>query len=467
MEYEEALPSAICQTCFFSAIKAAEFRTLVQRTEHHWTNTVQLLQQVPHHKNSQSSDKSLAIVYNSDINKAKEIWTLVQRTEHQKYAQRNDKILAIVYNDINIPDECNKSKDGTSKQPIIKRFGKMLDCQCKTCGKKFQYTLLLYKHLKESADLVRACHICAEVMSRNDLVKHLKDEHSMKPYVCEQCPALFLNVKPYSEHLLKAHAPGTLTCGDCSRSFKSRPAFYAHQGVHSTRSCPNCDKTFQNQSCYTHHVTKCCNLDFKKDQHEPKLTITLKNKKNKRVKIGKRGSTQLKCVCDYCKKTFCAKKHLVAHIQIVHTKKTHRPCTVCGKIFAAAHMTTHLRSHANYRYECDQCGAILKTRLGITMHLRLHSGERPYKCKHCGESFSSSSRRAEHMRNKHLRSQIVLKHVCALCPARFRLPSKLNLHVRDAHKDEKGDPIWFMCAKCHEKFTKYQSLLIHFRNHKE
>lgn len=180
--------------------------------------------------------------------------------------------------------------------------------------------------------------------------------------------------------------------------------------------------------------------------------------------MGKRGSTNNKCICDYCNKTFSAKKYVAAHIEIVHTKATHRPCESCGKVFAAAHMSTHMRSHKSHNYECEHCGAILKSKLGFNQHLRLHSGERPYECEQCGETFSASSRRSEHMRNKHFKTQIVLKHLCTLCPAKFRLPSKLRLHIRKVHK-AKGDKPVHECAECHERFASCRSLQNHSKKH--
>lgn len=428
MDCEEALPSTICITCSNSVLEASAFRTLVQRSQHQWNSMVLLLQHVPKHE----------------------------------YNQFSDNILAIVSNDfINITDTCTKPFVEKPKEPTVKRFGKIMICQCPMCDKSFQYASLLHKHLKESADMVRACHICAAVMSREKLVKHLKHSHKIKPYDCEKCPALFLNAKPYLEHSLTAHAPGAITCGDCSRSFKNLPAFRAHQSVHSRRSCPNCDKKFQNQMCYTHHVKKCCKLDTKKE-NLPKI-VTLRNKENKEVKMGNRGSTNNKCICDYCNKIFSAKKYVAAHIEIVHTKTTHRPCTYCGKIFAAAHMSTHVQTHTNHKYECEQCGAILKSKLGFYQHMRLHTGERPYRCEHCGQTFAASSRRSYHIQTKHFKSQIVLRHECTLCPAKFKLPSKLRLHIRNVHKAK--DETVHECEECLEKFASYRSLQNHSKKH--
>lgn len=430
MELEEALPPSLCLTCSVAAFEAAEFKTLVQRAQRQWSSMVNLLDHIPDHK----------------------------------YALNSHKILAVVSNNcIKILDRLKPPVEKRRENPILKRPGKLQECQCPNCGNKFQYAVQLNKHLGDSLDLLRACHICAEVMSRSKLIKHVKDEHHLKTYPCKKCPAILTNAKLFTDHNLKAHAKGSIKCVDCSYTFQTTQALNAHQHIHTKRSCPNCDKIFQNQPCYSYHIQKCCKLDLK---HKSKqVPVTLLKKENKQVKMGKRGSITHKCICDYCNKTYAAKKFLTAHMQIVHLKNTHKPCVYCSKQYAAAHMSTHLKSHKKASFKCEHCGVVLKSKLGFKQHLRLHSGERPYECNICGEHFSSSSRMSEHKRNKHFKSQIVLKYVCIICSAKFRLPSKLKMHMDKVHKRSGMEERSFKCELCQEMFDSCQSLMNHLRNH--
>lgn len=430
MELEATLPSTICLTCHLSAYEAAQFRTLAKRANKQWITTLQLLEHLPDHQYS-----------------------------------HNDRLTAIIgNNDMTITIECTKPEPSNPTIEIdnFKRLGKQKDCQCPNCGIKFIYPQHLYKHLKESADLIRACHMCADIMSRDQLIQHLNEEHSIEPYYCKKCPALFLFCKQFKKHMVTAHTSNAHTCVDCGRSFQSSPALYAHLSIHSDRACPNCDKQFRNQKCYTYHVKQCCNLNTK-DLKTKKATVTIKHK-NVKLTIGKRGSTNKKCICNYCNKVFAGKKFVAAHIQIVHTKDTHKPCKVCGKVFAAAHMSTHFRTHNAITYKCHQCGAILKSKLGFVQHLRLHTGERPYTCQYCGKAFSASSRRSEHVRNVHKKTEIIFKHGCKLCSARFKLPYKLKHHVKRVHGDG-SNQAFFECTDCKENFASCRTLLNHSKKY--
>ncbi|CAH2062552.1 unnamed protein product, partial [Iphiclides podalirius] len=435
MPLSEDLPVSLCSTCSVSALSAADFRTVCRQAAHKWAAMLQLLGTLPEDGNE---CKALLAVMESDQ------MVMFEEYESVTSAESAATRLTLRLNP--------KEKETTANRPPTG-----YRCQCPDCGKKFPYVQQLYQHLKESTDLKRACYVCAKIMSRDELVSHLRTDHNRNPHDCKECPALLPSRGHYEQHMRKAHAPGACTCGDCGRSFRTSNAFRAHLSVHTAKTCPACKRPFRNQTCYLHHVRQCCELGGGKG-------ATVVQSGGRRVKVGLRGRADKECVCDYCGKRFAGKKFVCAHIQIVHTKSTHRPCAYCGKSLAAAHMTEHVKKHETVSaFTCELCGVVLRTRLGYVQHLRLHSGERPYACRHCGETFSASSRRSEHVRKAH-GPEAVPKHACDRCPARFRLPYRLKKHVASVHGTGQRDPS-FECSECGERFGSCRGLLHHSRTH--
>ena len=96
--------------------------------------------------------------------------------------------------------------------------------------------------------------------------------------------------------------------------------------------------------------------------------------------------------CQICNKIFARSSSLIVHMR-GHTGERPYKCSYCPKAFAqSANLTTHQRTHTGEKpYECSVCGKCFSQSSSVTTHMRIHTGERPFQCAECGMAFTERS----------------------------------------------------------------------------
>lgn len=141
--------------------------------------------------------------------------------------------------------------------------------------------------------------------------------------------------------------------------------------------------------------------------------------------------------CKYCEAAFTTSGELVRHVRYRHTHEKPHKCTECE--YASVELSKlkrHIRCHTGERpYQCPHCTYASPDTFKLKRHLRIHTGEKPYECEICTARFTQSNSLKAHRLTHNIGDKPVFQ--CELCPTTCGRKTDLRIHVQKLHTSDK------------------------------
>ncbi|KAG8564642.1 hypothetical protein GDO81_016536 [Engystomops pustulosus] len=261
----------------------------------------------------------------------------------------------------------------------------------------------------------------------------------------------------------KDQAQRKFQCKVCNKNFSQLGHLKRHSFIHTGLKpflCPECGKEYCSEESFKAHLLGHQGLrPFKCSQCDKAYGTQRDLKEHSVLHTGQRPYH-----CEDCGKSFARRPTLRIHRKNYCTPRTNEmktllQCGICDKQLAnVCSLRNHMLIHTGEKpYTCSECGNTFRHRGNLRIHQRLHTGEKPYKCQFCGDAFPQQPEL-----KRHLILHTGEMHLCTVCGKALKDPHTLRAHER-LHTGERP----FLCKYCGKSYPIATKLRRHLKSHLE
>ena len=253
----------------------------------------------------------------------------------------------------------------------------------------------------ESWDRAISCRECGKMLKSERMLElHMNTAHTHKTvYPCKQCGKIF-----YAASSLHSHKKRT------------------HTSLENKFKCPNCVRFYAFQSELLRHIdtahmpiSRAANSNSTSQLGSSRSLLTYNNAPQVAIQPKFQNSTAIH--------SETVKQEIDQNVTINHINGVKREDN------------TEDSPDSDYRFKCQQCGQMLKSRECLNLHINAkHTQKHAYPCSYCDKVFYAPSSRFCHVRRVHASKE--QKFCCDYCDKVCTFHYELRNHIKLSHKDK-------------------------------